>query len=107
MRQTFKGNFSNKCKSEILNLCVSQTLPYGSQTWSLIKRTEGKLIVTQNAMERAMLNINKINCIRTQKVRRKLPYRKDLIQTIRNQYWNWAGHVTRMQDNRWTYLTTF
>ncbi len=59
------------------------------------------------AMERAMLNNKKINRIRTQKIRRKLLYRKDLIQTIRNQYWNWAGHVIRLQDNRWKYLITF
>ncbi len=32
----------------------------------MTKRTEGKLIITQNAIERATLNINKINRVRTQ-----------------------------------------
>ncbi len=81
-------------------MMIFPTLNYGPQTWSMTKRTKRKLIRAHKAMERAILNIKKINQIRTQKIQRKLLNRKDFIQTIRNQYWNWAGHVIRLQDNR-------
>ena len=27
---------------------------------------------------------------------------KDIIQVVKQQKWRWAGHVARMNDNRWT-----
>ena len=26
---------------------------------------------------------------------------KDIIQVVKQQKWRWAGHVARMNDNRW------
>ena len=27
---------------------------------------------------------------------------KDIVQVVKQQKWRWAGHVARMDDNRWT-----
>ncbi len=43
MRQIFMGNLSNKSKSEILILCVFQTLTYGSQTWEYNQKNRRKI----------------------------------------------------------------
>ncbi len=27
---------------------------------------------------------------------------KDILMTIKNKKWTWAGHILRIRDNRWT-----
>ena len=30
----------------------------------------------------------------------------DIVQYVTNTKWNWAGHIARMKDNRWTFRST-
>ena len=46
----FKGPYSLKHKNQIFNACVTPTITYGAQTWSLTKKLEEKLKVNQNLM---------------------------------------------------------
>ena len=98
----FKGPFSNKQKSEIFNSSVIPSLIYGSQTWVMSKKDENKMKITQNAMERSMLNIRKKDRIPTKIIKNKLKNNINAVHAIKRLKWDWAGHVARMEDRRWT-----
>ncbi len=53
-------------------------------------------------IERSMLNLKKKDRVRINGIREKLPDRKNLLETIRKLYWDWARHVMRLKDDRWT-----
>ncbi len=57
LRDIFKGNLNLRQKGEVFYMCVLQTLTYGSETWTLDKKTIDKIRTTQNAIERSILNI--------------------------------------------------
>ena len=75
-------------------------MTYGYQTWSLHKQTTNKLRTAQRAMERKMLDLklkDKIPCSEIRK--RKII---DIIEYTLKQKWKRAGHIARLEDNRWT-----
>ena len=72
---------------------------------SLSKAMGQKLRTAQRAMERKMLNL---------KIKDKIPYTEirkrtrvqDIVHFVLKQKWKWAGHVARLDDNRWTQRVT-
>ena len=85
--------------------CVIPVLLYGAQTWRLTEKTIKKLETTQSAMLRSILNIK-----RKDKIKNEYIYKKTQIKNIKNIIsklkWNWAGHIIRFKDERWTKITT-
>ena len=102
-----KGPFSLKSKSEVFNTCVLPSLTYGSETWTLSKKIEHKIRITQNSMERSILNVKKKDHIKISTIKSRLKYNKNAVKLIRKKKWNWGGHVARLPDNRWTQKITF
>jgi len=98
-----KGPFSNKNKSLILNACVLPTMIYGSQTWTMTKKEENKIRVTQNTMERSILGIKKSDKIKVTTIKEKLRWGNNFVWAAKRLKWDWAGHVARQNENRWTY----
>ena len=92
-------------KKRMFDLCVLPTITYGCQTWSTTKQINKKLATTQRAMERRMLGIKLQDRIPNQAIR-DITKVKDIIQYVSTMKWKWAGHVSRMTDNRWTIRTT-
>ena len=82
------------------------TLAYASETWNTTNRIEKRLITTQRAMERRMVNISKRQHIKAETIR-EMTGVKDVIHSIYKNKHRWAGHVARTQDNRWTTRTTY
>ena len=76
-------------------------MTYGAETWSTTKELEQKLQVAQRAMERKMLNISIRDRISCKEIRKRTGV-KDVIVKIRKMKWKWAGHIARLNDNRWT-----
>ena len=76
-------------------------MTYGAEVWSTTKEIEQKLITTQRAMERRMLNISLHDKVRHAIIRNQTRV-KDIIEKIKEMKWRWAGHISRIQDNRWT-----
>jgi len=107
LKAIFKGPYGNKQKCQIFNSCVLPALSYGSQTWSLTRKIEKKLNVTQNTFGHSILNIKKIDKIEIKKINTKLKFRLDILHQIKRQKWNWGGHIARMDGERWAYKTTF
>ena len=52
-------------------------------------------------MERAMLGITMRDRHRSTRIRAKTGG-KDIVQVVKKQKSRWAGHVAKMNDNRWT-----
>ncbi|GFS23790.1 endonuclease-reverse transcriptase [Elysia marginata] len=105
-REIFLDNNMPLClKKQVYDQCILPTMTYGCQTWSLTKIIGNKLKVAQRAMEREILGIkikDKIPC----KIIRQQTHIKDVVLFAERQEWNWAGHVARMSDNRWTKRAT-
>ena len=86
------------------NLFSSMVMPamlYGSETWSLTKAEENSLSVTQRAMERRMLGISIRDRIPNEVLRERSGLH-DIVVESRRRKMQWAGHVARMHDGRWT-----
>ncbi|GFS14726.1 endonuclease-reverse transcriptase [Elysia marginata] len=80
-------------------------MTYGCQTWSMTKAVGQKLRVAQRAMEGRMLGLKLTDKISCKEIRNKTQV-SDIAQYIAKQKWKWAGHVARLQDNRWTLRVT-
>lgn len=88
-------------RKKVFNQCVLSTMTYGAETWTTTKYLENKLQTAQRAMERKMLQISIRDKVRCSEIRKKTGV-KDIIEKIKEAKWRWAGHVARLNDNRWT-----
>ena len=100
-RDIFKGNIRTCLKRQVYNSYVVPAMTYGAVTWTLTTKTQNKLAAVQTKMERSVLNITyrdrKTNICLREKTKVT-----DVIEQVRRQKWTWAGHVSRIRDNRWT-----
>jgi len=97
----FRSNMDIRLKTKVYEQCVLPVMTYGSETLTLTKASTNKLRVSQRAMERAMLGISLRDKKRNEWIRRKTGV-TDVIHRIRSLKWQWAGHIARMDDKRWT-----
>ena len=88
-------------RKRIFDQCVLTTIVYGSETWKTTHETEQKLMTTQRAMERKMLHLSLRDKVRHSIIRKKTKV-QDIMEKIKAAKWKWAGHLTRVKDNRWT-----
>ena len=87
-------------KRKIMNTVILPAMIYGAETWSLTKYQKEKLAVAQRSMERLMLNITGKDKIRNEVVRSKMQM-KDIIKKVQNMKSQWAGHLARINNNKW------
>ena len=80
-------------------------MTYGCQTWSLTKDIANKMEICQRKMERKMLGLKQIDRIPNSTIRERTEV-DDILKAITKAKWKWAGHVARMNDNRWTVRCT-
>ena len=80
-------------------------MTHGAETWALTIHAKYKLAVAQTKMERSMLNITYRDRKTNIWVRKKTMV-TNVIEQVRRWKWTWAGHVTRIPDNRWTLRIT-
>ena len=88
-------------KKQVMDQCVLPTMTYGCQTWSLNKQTTNKLRTAQRAMERKMLNLKLKDKMPCSEIRKRTKI-INIIEYTLKQKWKWAGHIARLEDNRWT-----
>ncbi|KAE9416101.1 hypothetical protein Angca_004055, partial [Angiostrongylus cantonensis] len=81
---------------------VLPALTHASETWSLRKQHES---VIERAVERMMLGVPRFtqarDGIRSPDLRQRSKI-KDALLYAKQSKIRWAGHVMRMNDNRWT-----
>ena len=80
-------------------------MTYDAETWALNTQAKNKLTTAQTQMENIVLNITFSDRKRNIWVRDKVKV-TDVIEQVRRRKWTWAGHVSRIQDNRRTLRIT-
>lgn len=105
MKEIFKSDMAVQIKTRVMNTCLLPSLTYGCQTWKFTNKTRNKIISCQRALERSMLSIQKIQKIRHEKIR-NISKATDALEQTQRLKWKWAGHVARLQDERWTKRVT-
>ncbi|KAE9417896.1 hypothetical protein Angca_003496, partial [Angiostrongylus cantonensis] len=82
---------NTRLRAHLFNSTVLPALTYASETWSLL--------------ERAMLGVSRFtqvtDGIRSSDLRQRSKI-KDAVLYAKQSKIKWAGHVMRMNDNRWT-----
>lgn len=102
LKELMKNNqIDIKIKTKLYNIVILPTLTYGCQTWALRKEDENKLAICQRKMERSMLGIKLQDKINNKTIRKKTKI-YDINNKIRQLKWQWAGHVCRLDNKRWT-----
>ncbi|XP_073960723.1 uncharacterized protein [Choristoneura fumiferana] len=91
-------------KTKIFNQCVLPVFTYGMETTTLTEKSAEKLRVAQRAMERSMLGITVMHRKRNEWIRRVTKVR-DVVEEIERNKWRWAGHIARMNHDRWARRT--
>ena len=76
-------------------------MTYGSERWNLTKKQTIKLRTTQRSHEKKTLGITWKHKKRAKWIREQTKL-QDIVRTIKMLKWNWAGHIMRTNDNRWT-----
>ncbi|KAE9418007.1 hypothetical protein Angca_007415, partial [Angiostrongylus cantonensis] len=100
-----KRTKSTRLRAHLFDSTVLPALTYASETWSLRKRDERSLSVIERAVERTMLGVSRFtqvgDGIRSSDLRQRSKI-KDAVLYAKQSKIRWAGHVMRMNDNRWT-----
>ena len=104
-REILKSKIPLSLKRKVYNQCIQAAMTYGCQTWAVTKRMQDRLKTTQRSMERAMLGITRRDHRTNEWVRQQTGV-QDIIVRIKQLKWQWAGHVARLNDNRWTRTVT-
>lgn len=77
-------------------------MTYGAETWTLTAGLIHRFKVAQRAMERAMLGVSLKDRIRNDVIRQRTRV-TDIAHRISKLKWQWAGHISRRTDNRWSH----
>lgn len=101
LKYVFKSDIPISLKRKVYNQCVLPVMTYGAETLTLTKKSANKLRVTQRAMERAILGVSLRDRIPNEIIRQRTGV-IDVIEKITTLKWNWAGHVARRTDGRWS-----
>ena len=96
---------SMQIMKKVFNEFVLPVMTYGSETWALTIAQMDALAVAQRKMERIMLGITLRDQRHNTWIRQQTGV-TDIIDHIRQLKHRWAGHVARLQDNRWTIRAT-
>lgn len=101
LQYIFKTNIPTCLKRKVFDQCVLPVLTYGAETLTLTKKTVNKVRIAQRKMERSMLGISLSDRIENNRIR-EMSGVADAVERIATLKWNWAGHVARISDHRWT-----
>ena len=74
---------------------------YGAETWKLSQKMMMNLRAMQRAQERSMMGLRLQDCKEASWIREQTKVR-DILETVHQMKWNWAGHIHRRDDDRWT-----
>ncbi|KAE9420516.1 hypothetical protein Angca_003036, partial [Angiostrongylus cantonensis] len=93
-------------RAHFFDSMVLPALMYASETWSLRrKQVERSLSIIERAVEKTMLGVSLFTQVRDGIQSSDLRQRskiKDAVLYSKQSKIRWAGHVMRMNDNRWT-----
>jgi len=97
----FKGNMPLCLKKKVYDQCFLPVLKYGCETWTLNAKMTQKFQAAQRGMEKCMLAITKRDKKKNTELRNRTKV-LDIVARVKQLKWNWAGHIARVVDGRWT-----
>ncbi|KAE9416976.1 hypothetical protein Angca_003595, partial [Angiostrongylus cantonensis] len=100
-----KRTKNTRLRAHLFDSTVLSALTCVSETWSLRKQDERSLSVIKRAAERTMVGVSRFTQVRDGIRSSDLLQRskiKDAVLYAKQSKIRWAGHVMRMNDNRWT-----
>ena len=92
-------------KRKVFNSCVLPVLTYGLEAATMSVEQMRRLAVTQRSMERRMIGVTLRDRVRNVEVR-KLTKVVDIVERVSRLKWQWAGHIARQENSRWTKRVT-
>ncbi|KAE9416706.1 hypothetical protein Angca_004298, partial [Angiostrongylus cantonensis] len=96
---------NTRLRAHLFDSTVLPALTYASETWTLRKQDEKSFSVVERAVERTMLGVSRFtqlrDGIRSSDLRQRSKI-KDAVLYSKQSKIRWAGHVMRLNDNRWT-----
>ena len=98
-----KNSISTNCKLKIYNAIVVPQMTYGSETWTIKKTDENRLLVAEMSCLRQILGVSRLQKLRNKSIREKVGLQINIIERIREKRLAWFGHVCRMKSNKWPY----
>ncbi|KAE9413532.1 hypothetical protein Angca_009290, partial [Angiostrongylus cantonensis] len=100
-----KRTKNTRLRAYLFDSTVLPVLTYASETWSLRKQDERSLSVIERTVKRTMLGVSRFTQIRggirSSDLRQRSKI-KDAVLYAKQSKIGWAGHVMRMNVNRWT-----
>ncbi|KAE9417545.1 hypothetical protein Angca_005204, partial [Angiostrongylus cantonensis] len=100
-----KRTKNTRLRAHLFGSTVLPALAYASEPWSLRKQDKRSLSVIERAVEMTMLGVYRftqvVDGIRSSDIRQQSKI-KDAFLYAKQSKIRWAGHVMRMNDNRWT-----
>ena len=99
LKKFFKSALPMFHKRRLFDACVLPVFTYGTQALPLSQTAQEKLRVAQRSMERSMMNIRLTDQVNSQRIRKTTKV-KDVVETAKQLKWNWAGHISRYEDDR-------
>ena len=95
-------------KRQVYNSCVLLATAFGAVTWALTTQANTKPATAHSKVERSM-STSHTGAQRNIWIREKTKFTDcHVIEHIIRRNWIWAGHVSRIPDNRWTFgITTW
>ncbi|KAE9415474.1 hypothetical protein Angca_009959, partial [Angiostrongylus cantonensis] len=96
---------NTRLRAHLFDSTVLPVLTHEPESWSLRKQDEGSLSVIGRAVERTMLGVSRFTQVRDGIRSSDLRQRSKIKNTVlyaKQAKIRWAGHVMRMNDNRWT-----
>ncbi|XP_063824649.1 uncharacterized protein LOC135074302 [Ostrinia nubilalis] len=91
-------------KTKVFNQCVLPVFVNGMETTTLTEKSAERLRVAQRAMERQMLGVSLQDHKTNEWIREKTRI-SDVVEEIESRKWRWAGHIARMNQDRWARKT--
>ncbi|KAE9414743.1 hypothetical protein Angca_006947, partial [Angiostrongylus cantonensis] len=105
IKDVVKRTKNTRLRAHLFDSTVLPALTHASETWSLRKQDERSFGVIERAVERTMLGVSRFtqlrDGIRSSDLRQRSKI-KDAVLYAKQSKIRWAGHVMRMNDNRWT-----
>ena len=92
-------------KNPALQSLILSILMYGSETWTLRKEDENRLLVFEMTCLRKILGVSRLDKIRNTTIRKSLDLKEDIIIQISQKRLRYYGHIMRMKTKRMPYIT--
>ena len=98
-------DISTATKIHLYQTLILSILMYGSETWTIKKEDENRLLVFEMACLRKIMGVSRLDKIRNTTIRKTVGLKYDVIEKITQKRLQYYGHIMRMDAHRLPYIT--